>query len=116
MEHVRAGIDDLIYPIGGEPPHGFDPPSERLEATERYFQAGETTLELVQSYGSGDIVVLVVIERQHGEIGGLPDQDLPLRVPLVYRSNDSEWRLVHWHADPLVHGISLDQLPAFTRG
>src|SRR6184192_4077827 len=65
----------LMAPFGGEPTHGFDASSERLEAMERYFQAGEADLELVQSYASGDIVVLVVIERQHGEIGGLPDQD-----------------------------------------
>ena len=28
----------------------------------------------------------------------------------------SEWRVVHRHADPLVHGISLEQLAALARG
>src|SRR5919206_2247995 len=74
----------LMAPFGGEPTRGFDASSKRLEAMERYFQAGEAELELVQSYASGDIVVLVVIERQHGEVGGLPDQDWSLRVTLVY--------------------------------
>jgi len=54
----------LMAPFGGEPTRGFDASSERLEAIERYFQAGEADVELVQSYASGDIVVLVVIERQ----------------------------------------------------
>jgi hypothetical protein len=37
----------------------------------------------VQSCASGNLAVLVMIERQHGRIGGLPDQDLSLRVTLV---------------------------------
>jgi ketosteroid isomerase-like protein len=60
--------------------------------------------------------VLVVIERQHGEVGGLPDQDWSLRVTWVFRRDGSEWRQVHRHADPLVHGISLEQLSALARG
>jgi ketosteroid isomerase-like protein len=62
------------------------------------------------------MVVLAVIERQHGQVGGLPEQDWSLRVTLVYRRDESEWRLVHRHADPLVHGISLEQLAALARG
>jgi ketosteroid isomerase-like protein len=105
-----------MAPFGGEPTHGFDASSERIEATERYFQGGEANLELVQSYTSGDMVVLVVLERQHGEVDGLPDQDWSLRVTLVFRREGSEWRLVHRHADPLVYSISLDQVAALARG
>ena len=106
----------LMDPFGGEPRHGFDASSEHLEALERYFQGGEAELELVQSYASGDIVVLVVIERQHGKVGGLPNQDWSLRVTLVFRRDGSEWWLVHRHADPLVHGMSLEQAAAIARG
>jgi ketosteroid isomerase-like protein len=106
----------LMSPYGGEPTRGFDASPERLEATARFFQAGEADLELVQSYTSGDIIVLVVIERQHGQVGGLPDQNWSLRVTLVFRHEGSEWQLVHRHADPLVHGISLEQLAALARG
>jgi ketosteroid isomerase-like protein len=62
------------------------------------------------------LVVLVAIERQHGEVGGLPDQDWSLRVTLVFRRDGSEWRLVHRHADPLVRGISPELLAAIARG
>jgi ketosteroid isomerase-like protein len=106
----------LMDPFGGEPTRGFEPSSERLEALERFFQGGEAELKPVQSYTSGDLVVLVVIERQHGQVGGLPDQDLSLRVTWVFRREGSEWRQVHRHADPLVHGISLEQLAALARG
>ena len=106
----------LMSPYGGEPTRGFDASPERLEATARFFQGGEANLELVQFYTSGDIIVLVVIERQHGQVGGLPDQNWWLRVTLVFRREGSEWQLVHRHADPLVHGISLEQLAALARG
>jgi ketosteroid isomerase-like protein len=106
----------LMDPFGGEPTRGFDASSERLEALERFFQGGDADLELVESYTSGDLAVLVVIERQHGRVGGLPDQDLSLRVTWVFRREGSEWRQVHRHADPLVHGIGLEQVAALARG
>ena len=92
-----------MAPLGGETRRGFDGSDEALEAMARYFQGGEAVVDLVQSYVSGDLVVLVMIERQHGKVGGLPDQDLSLRVTLVFRREASGWRLVHRHADPLVH-------------
>ena len=106
----------LMDPFGGEPTRGFDPSREHLDELERFFQGGEAELEVVESYTSGDLVVLVVIERQHGRVGGLPDQDLSLRVTWVFRREGSEWRQVHRHADPLVHGISLEQVAALARG
>jgi hypothetical protein len=68
------------------------------------------------SYASGDLAVLAVIERQHGEVGGLPDQDWSLRVTLVYRRQGAEWWLVHRHADPLVRNVGLETAAALARG
>ncbi len=106
----------LMAPFGGDVTRGFDTSPERLEALVRFFQGGEATLDVVQTYTSGNLVVLVAIERQHGEVGGLPDQDWSLRVTLVFRRDGEEWRLVHRHADPLVHGISFEHLAALGRG
>jgi ketosteroid isomerase-like protein len=105
-----------MAPSGGEPRRGFDASDQALDALARYFQGGEAELQVVQSYASGDMVVLVAIERQHGEVGGLPDQDWSLRVTLVFRREGGEWWLVHRHADPLVHGITQEQLAAIARG
>ena len=107
----------LMNPFGGEPIRGFDDSPERMEASERFFAgSGEAELEVVQTFASGDLVVLVAIERQHGEVGGLPSQDWSLRVTLVFRRDGNEWRLAHRHADPLVHGISLEQVATLARG
>jgi ketosteroid isomerase-like protein len=74
------------------------------------------TLEVVETYASGDLAVLVVVEHQHGEIGDRPAQDWSLRVTLVFRHEGSRWRLAHRHADALVHPINFDQLAALARG
>jgi ketosteroid isomerase-like protein len=106
----------LMSPFGGEPQRGFDASPERLEALARFFRGGEAEVEVVQTYASGDLVVLVLVERQHGLVGGLPDQDWSLRVTWVFRRDGSRWRQVHRHADPLVHGIDTLQLGALARG
>ena len=106
----------LMQPFGGPASRGFDASPERLAQLASYFRNGDAKLEVVQSYGSNDLVVLVMIERQHGEVGGLPDQDWSLRVTQVYRKQGSEWQLVHRHADPLVHNIGLEAAAAISRG
>jgi ketosteroid isomerase-like protein len=105
----------LMPPYGGEPKRGFDT-KQALENTPKMFRGGEADLELVESYASGDMAVLVAIERQHGEVGGMPDQDWSLRVTLVFRREGPEWRLVHRHADPLVHAITMEYMAALARG
>lgn len=106
----------LLAPYGGPVTRGFDASPERLEATARTFQGGEATLEVDAAYSSGELAVLVGVERQSGRVGGLPDQDWSLRVTLLFRREGTDWRLVHRHADPLVHAIPLDQLAALARG
>jgi ketosteroid isomerase-like protein len=106
----------LMSPFGGKPTRGFELTTERIEAMGRFFKNGTFEQELVQAYGSADMVVLALIERQHVEVGGLPAQDWPLRVTLVYRREGAEWRLAHRHADPLVNGVSLKQAAALAGG
>ncbi len=106
----------LMPPTGGQARRGFDDSEEALGALERYFRGGEADVEVVATYASGDLVVLVVVERQHGEVGELPPQDWSLRVTMVFRRHGSDWLQVHRHADPLVHEISQDQLAVLARG
>jgi ketosteroid isomerase-like protein len=87
-----------------------------MQAMGRFFRNGTLEQELVQAYGSADMVVLAIIERAHVEVGGMPAQQWPLRVTLVYRREGTEWQLAHRHADPLVAGISLEQAAELARG
>jgi ketosteroid isomerase-like protein len=79
----------LMAPYGGEVIRDVDSSEEALQTAEQWFKSGTAEQELVQALMSGDIAVLVVIERQHGEVGGLPDQDYSLRVTLVFRREES---------------------------
>jgi len=114
---VRIAPDfTLMQPFGGPASHGFDMSPQRLAEMGRYFRNGKTQLEVAQTYSSSELVVLVMIERQTGEVGGLPEQDWSLRVTEVYRKVGSEWQFAHRHADALVHRISLEQLSVLARG
>jgi ketosteroid isomerase-like protein len=111
-----AGDFTLMQPFGGEASRGFDTSPERLARLAGYFRNGDAKLELVQSYASDDLVVLAMIEHQHGEVGGLPNQDWSLRVTQVYRRQGGQWWLVHRHADPLVRHVGLETAAALARG
>lgn len=106
----------LMPPTGGPTRHGSDFSPETVEALEEFFAgSGDGDFELERSYASGDLAVLIGVERQHGTVAGL-DQDWSLRVTLVFRREDSGWRLVHRHADALVHPIDMEHLSRLARG
>jgi ketosteroid isomerase-like protein len=73
-------------------------------------------IEVIQTYASGDLAVLVAVERQSGVVGDYPAQDWSLRVTLVFRREGSTWQLAHRHADALVHPITFDRLAELARG
>jgi ketosteroid isomerase-like protein len=106
----------LMGPFGGETSRDSGASEERIAELEALFRGGEATLDVVERYASGDLAVLVVVERQHGLVGTYPAQDWSLRVTLVFRREESVWRLVHRHADPLVHPITFDRLAELARG
>jgi len=107
----------LMSPYGGEPVRGFDDSDGALDALGQFFRGGEAKVEVVETYTSGDLAVLVVIERQHGTIGDLQEQDWSLRVTWIFRRTaGSDWELVHRHADALVHAIDHERLGALARG
>ncbi|HMJ20381.1 MAG TPA: nuclear transport factor 2 family protein, partial [Terriglobales bacterium] len=114
IEHAKDYT--LMAPFGGAPTRGFDTSSEHRAAMARFFKSGTFDQDVIASYASGDLIVLVTIERVRAEVGGLPEQDWSLRVTQVFRREQAEWQLVHRHADPLVNGISLDRAAALARG
>jgi ketosteroid isomerase-like protein len=113
-----AMTDDFILmsPFGGEPSRATQYTPEKWNRIGRFFKNGTHSQEVVQTYGSQDMVVLALIERDKVEVGGLPAQEWALRVTLVYRRDGTVWRLVHRHADPLANGVSMEQAAALARG
>jgi ketosteroid isomerase-like protein len=106
----------LMPPFGGPTRHGFVLDDEARDATRATFRGGEVTVEIDASYVADDLAALAVVERQRGQVGDLPEQEWSLRVTLVFRRDDGRWRLVHRHADALVHTIGWQTLSTLARG
>lgn len=106
----------LMDPFGGRPT-GAPTSDEHWQRIGRFFREGrDASFELIRAYRSADMVVLVANETAHVAVGSLPAQDWSLRVTLVFRRDEGEWRLAHRHADPLVKGVSLEQAGRITLG
>lgn len=105
----------LMSPFGGKPSRGQYTP-EQIRKIGAFFRNGSFEQEVVQAWGSNDMVVLALIERATVEVGGLPSQPWALRVTLVYRREGDTWRLAHRHADPLAAGIPLAEAARLGRG
>lgn len=114
LVHHAPGFT-LAAPEGGAPVQHAD---RRAGFTGWHspFADGQAALEITAAHAFENVVVLVMVERQHGRVAGMPDQDLSLRVTAVYRRNPSGWELLHRHADPLVRVMSPAQLAALMRG
>lgn len=106
----------LMDPFGGDPT-GAPASDEHWARIGRFFENGrDATFDLVASYVSDDMAVLVANEHAHVAVGGLPAQAWSLRVTLVFTRSGDAWRLAHRHADPLAPGISLEQAAVLARG
>jgi ketosteroid isomerase-like protein len=106
----------LLPPHGGDARPGFDGSDDAVAWTARAFRGGQVELEIFKTYSSSDLAVLVAVERQVGTVGDLPPQDWSLRITLVFRRDETGWRLVHRHADPLVRQVNPELFAAIARG
>ena len=111
-----SGDFTFMSPFGGLPKRRNDFTEERMQGMGQFFRNGVFDQELIEAYSADDLVVLVMVERQSVEVGGLPMQEWPLRVTLVYRREGPDWQLAHRHADPLFHEIGLEGAAALARG
>lgn len=105
----------LMAPFGGEPTRGVDITEERWASIGRFFRNGTLRQEIVDTYSTDDMIVLVLIEDGTGEVAGLPDQVWRLRVTIVFRRVGDDWQLAHRHADPLVKDLPISQTAAIAR-
>lgn len=71
---------------------------------ETLFSAGAVEYEVIAAGASGDLGYIVGYERTGASIAGEQQPAWELRVTLIFRREDGEWRAVHRHADPRVGG------------
>jgi ketosteroid isomerase-like protein len=110
---MMARTDDftIMGPFGGLPIRGWSEQSREAQArVAAQFKGGTADVELIASYESGDLIVLVLVERGRVQFDG-SDEPRPwtLRTTQVYRREGDRWLVVHRHADPLIEFRNLNQ-------
>jgi ketosteroid isomerase-like protein len=69
------------------------------------FSNGEPTqFEVIAAGTSGDLGYVVGYEHTTVSVVGGPPETYELRVTLIFRRENGEWRAVHRHADPRSEG------------
>ncbi len=112
--NLMAHTDRLTIfgPLGGPSPIGWSEGFASAQAAgARHFHGGiSSTVELVQSYVSDSLIVVVKIERNKVRLAGREQpEEWVERSTEVYMTQGSEWKLVHRHSDPLIEHRSLPQ-------
>jgi hypothetical protein len=68
-----------------------------------HYREGEVTgFEIVAKYVTAELAYIVWIEQTKAKIGGGEEiAPFDLRVTMIFRPEDGEWKVVHRHADPI---------------
>ncbi len=87
----------------GPPVRGWEQVAEIIDRAASQVRDGETVgFEIVEKYVTPELAYVVQIERVKAKIGGSQDiTPFDLRVTMIFRPEDGEWKVVHRHADPI---------------
>lgn len=99
--HMAQADDMTIFgPFGGEAA-GPGPHQAKAAAL---FHGGTGRCELVKAIADGDLVVLILIERNLVRFAAdAAPRPWVLRTTQVFRRDGARWLRLHRHADPLIH-------------
>jgi ketosteroid isomerase-like protein len=87
----------------GPPVRGWDEVTKDSDRAASQVRDGETVgFEIIEKYVTAELAYVVQIERVKAKIGGSEDiTPFVLRVTMIFRPEDGEWKVVHRHADPI---------------
>jgi ketosteroid isomerase-like protein len=82
---------------------GWEQAKQTMERAAALYSDGEVVgFEPVSRYESGDLTCIAEVERYRIKVAGADDHaSVALRVTSVLRREDSGWKIVHRHADPI---------------
>jgi ketosteroid isomerase-like protein len=101
----------LANPIG-PPVRGFAAVSAALDRAAALCSDGEVLgFERISGYETDALAYVVEIERTRVHVAGAGGQvPVSLRVTTVFRREDTSWRVVHRHADPITQPRSVESV------
>src|SRR5215203_2073933 len=93
----------LANPLVGLPARGWEQVAATLEHASSQFRDGENLgFETVAKYVSPELAYVLLIERDKVKVGAMEDiAPSALRVTMIFRLEEGEWKVVHRHADPI---------------
>jgi ketosteroid isomerase-like protein len=92
----------LANPLG-PPVLGGDEVAKTLEHAAANIRDGEIiSFEIVSKLVTPELAYVLEIERQEAKMGDREDiTPFALRVTMIFRPEEGEWKVVHRHADPI---------------
>src|ERR671910_290040 len=92
----------LANPLG-PPAHGWDEVAAAGEHAASQLRDGEMVgFETIEKYVTDELAYIVRVERARAKVGGSVDiTPIALRVTMIFRPEEGEWKIVHRHADPI---------------
>ncbi len=87
----------------GPPVRGWEQVAATLERAAALRRDGQVvSFETVSKYVTPNLAYIVEIERLAAKIGDSEDiTPYALRVTMIFRPEDGDWKVVHRHADPI---------------
>ena len=92
----------LANPLGPTA-HGWEQVAAAGEHAASQLRDGEIVgFETIEKYVTDELAYIVRVERARAKVGGSEDiTPITLRVTMIFRPEDGEWKIVHRHADPI---------------
>jgi ketosteroid isomerase-like protein len=86
------------------PAHGWDEVAATIERAASQIRDGEfVSVEITEKHVTPELAYVVRVERTKAKVGGREDiASITLRVTMIFRPEDGEWKVVHRHADPII--------------
>jgi len=97
-------LEDVTLANSLAPPvRGWDEVAAVGERAASQFRDGEIVgFETIEKYVTDELAYIVRVERARAKVGGSEDiTPITLRVTMIFRPEDGEWKVVHRHADPI---------------
>jgi ketosteroid isomerase-like protein len=92
----------LANPLG-PPARGWEQVTKTIEHAASTIRDGEiTSFDVISKLVTAELAYIVWIERAKAKMGARQDvTPVDLRVTMIFRPEDGEWKVVHRHADPI---------------
>ncbi len=85
------------------PSHGWEQVAATMERAASQFRDGHcVSIENIEKHVTPELAYVVRVEHAKAKVGGSEElAPIALRVTMIFRPEEGEWKIVHRHADPI---------------